>query len=67
MITSIHTLIYSDDANATRTFLRDSYGHATPSQTKTGTIEVARGSPIATLVAELVVTRTRVSAQTSAA
>jgi hypothetical protein len=23
MITSIHTLIYSDDANATRVFLRD--------------------------------------------
>jgi len=23
MITSIHTLIYSDDANATRAFLRD--------------------------------------------
>jgi catechol 2,3-dioxygenase-like lactoylglutathione lyase family enzyme len=26
MITSIHTLIYSDDANATRTFLRDVLG-----------------------------------------
>ena len=26
MITSIHTLIYSDDANATRAFLRDVLG-----------------------------------------
>jgi catechol 2,3-dioxygenase-like lactoylglutathione lyase family enzyme len=26
MITSIHTLIYSDDANATRAFLRDILG-----------------------------------------
>ena len=26
MITSIHTLIYSDDAQATRTFLRDVLG-----------------------------------------